>query len=142
MTKSYTDIEQSKQLAEILPIESADMRYGYIAPYDYPDRMYDGGYDEIPYPKDFLKKNPNFSENEYDGELPAWSLAALLDIFPKGEYKDIDLCYGGYEGDKYVSEWFCSYEEQNPFIIEVCHADNPIDACYEMIVKLKEKGLI
>lgn len=25
--KSYTDIEQSKKLAEILPIESADMRY-------------------------------------------------------------------------------------------------------------------
>lgn len=25
--KSYTDLEQSKKLAEILPIESADMRY-------------------------------------------------------------------------------------------------------------------
>lgn len=32
--KTYTDIKQSKKLAEILPIESADMRYGYIAPYD------------------------------------------------------------------------------------------------------------
>lgn len=25
--KSYTDLEQSKKLAEFLPIESADMRY-------------------------------------------------------------------------------------------------------------------
>ena len=27
--KSYTDIEQSKKLAEILPLDSADMYYGY-----------------------------------------------------------------------------------------------------------------
>jgi hypothetical protein len=30
--KSYTDIEQSKKLAEFLPIESADMYYKYILP--------------------------------------------------------------------------------------------------------------
>ena len=52
--QAFTDIEQSKKIAEILPLESADMRYGYTAPYDYSDRMYDGGYDEIPYPKDFF----------------------------------------------------------------------------------------
>ena len=28
--KSYTDLEQFKKLAEILPIESADMFYSYI----------------------------------------------------------------------------------------------------------------
>ena len=28
--KSYTDIEQSKKLAEILPLESADMGYNGI----------------------------------------------------------------------------------------------------------------
>ena len=30
--KSYTDIEQSKKLAEILPLESADMYYQYVLP--------------------------------------------------------------------------------------------------------------
>lgn len=90
--KSYTDIEQSKKLAEILPIESADMRYGYIAPYDFSDRMYDGGYDSIPYPKDFLIKNPNFSADEYDAELPCWSLAALLTLLPLGLYDEFDNC--------------------------------------------------
>ena len=30
--KSYTDIEQSKKLAKILPIESADMFYQYVLP--------------------------------------------------------------------------------------------------------------
>ena len=126
--RAFTSIEQSKQLAKILPIESADMRYGYIAPYEYSDRMYDGGYDEIPYPKDFLKKNPNFSENEYDGELPAWSLAALLEQFDDaaGLAKD----YGF---------WFC-YDNRKSCYTK--HYDNPIDACYEMIVKLKEKGLM
>lgn len=28
--KSYTDIEQSKKLAEILPLESADMNYNNV----------------------------------------------------------------------------------------------------------------
>ena len=90
--RSYTDLEQSKKLAEFLPIESADMWYGYIAPYDYSDRMFDGGYDEVPYPKDFLKKNPDFSENEYDGEFPCWSLAALLQVLPLGIYDEFDGC--------------------------------------------------
>lgn len=29
--KSYTDLEQSKKLAEILPIESADMHYNNVS---------------------------------------------------------------------------------------------------------------
>lgn len=138
--KSFTSVEQSKQLAKILPIESADMRYGYIAPYDYSDRMYDGGYDEIPYPKDFLKKNPNFSENEYDGELPAWSLAALLEIMPHvNNIRPFNLTKM-WEGGEYNREhvkYVCTY-----YYTHNTESDNPIDACVEMIVKLKEKGLI
>ena len=30
--KSYTSLEQSKQLAEFLPIKSADMYYQYVLP--------------------------------------------------------------------------------------------------------------
>ena len=92
--KSFTDFSQSKTLSKILPLESADMRYGYIAPYDFSDRMYDGGYDSIPYPKDFLIKNPNFSADEYDAELPCWSLAALLALLPKeiGRYTKSLYC--------------------------------------------------
>lgn len=124
--KSFTSIEQSKKLAKILPIESADMCYRIVA-YN---------------PNDTHVYQPYCFSGTLESDIPCWSLAALLDIFPKGKYKDIDLCCGGYEGDKYVSEWFCSYEEQNSFIIEVCHADNPTDACVEMIVKLKEKGIL
>lgn len=124
--KAYTDLEQSKKLAEILPIESADMRYGYIAPYEFSDRMYDGGYDDIPYPKDFLKKNPNFSEDEYDDSLPCWSLTALLDVYPMIVGRDMDM-YCCWQNSKHL----CSR-----------HYDNPIDACYKMILKLHEQKLI
>jgi len=120
--KSYTDIEQSRKLAEILPIESADMRYGYIAPYDYSDRMYDGGYDEIPYPKDFLIKNPNFSANEYDSELPCWSLTALLGVLPSATLDTSNDHYCRIHCMERYTEWY----------------DNAVDACIAMIFKLRK----
>jgi hypothetical protein len=131
--KSCTDIEQSRKLAEILPIESADMRYGYIAPYDYSDRMYDGGYDEIPYPKDFLIKNPNFSANEYDAELPCWSLAALLNLCPTINEKQPILTRG-----KITRLWYCYYEDET----DTQTYDNSVDAVFEMIQLLHEQKLL
>lgn len=61
--KSYTDIEQSYKLAEILPIESADMRYspfGDIHPWVWDEEV------------KLLEK----------GSVPCWSLAALLKVIP------------------------------------------------------------
>ena len=131
--KSYTDLKQSKKLAEILPKESADMRYGYIAPYDYSDRMYDGGYDEVPYPKDFLKKNPNFSENEYDGELPCWSLAALINAI-KPYNENTYTIKGTLDGGALIS-----FDE----VTNVMYQEKEIvDAVYEMILWLNEKKMI
>ena len=122
--KSYSDLQQSRKLAEILPLESADM-YWYLATKDNHKARFNEGY------------------NEYgDFELPCWSLAALLSVLPQGEYEDTDLCFGGYEGDKYIPEWFCSYEQQEPFILEICHADNPVDACVAMIEKLHELKML
>lgn len=62
--KSYTDLEQSKKLAEILPIESADM-------YWFRDNV------EVPYvyPKDMMKDSVSVT-------CPCWSLAALLRLIP------------------------------------------------------------
>ena len=137
--KSYTNLEQSKKLAKILPIESADMYYGYIAPYDYSDRMYDGGYDEVPYPKDFLKRNPNFSANEYDAEFPCWSLAALFDVLPHR----IDDRYGLALGKLPTNEgWYVCYVDNDQFLKHYVANSNFIDACYEIILKLHEAKLI
>ena len=157
--KSYTDFEQSKKLSKILPLESADMRYGHIAPYDYSDRMYDGGYDEVPYPKDFLKKNSNFSEDEYDGSLPCWSLAALLRLIKSeiyGEtiygdtitykvdfrkYKftdDVDLYQNAYGSIKFDIDGQHSFKD----MVNTGQKENPIDAAFEMVCWLKENGKI
>lgn len=144
MIRGYTTIEQSRKLAEILPLESADMRYGYTAPYDYSDRMYDGGYDEIPYPKDFLIKNPNYSADEYDAELPCWSLAALLEQLPY-EICDDDG-NSGYlsiykENDMYQLVYNSGVCEDFDDIETDVHEDF-VDACVAMIESLHELNLL
>lgn len=141
--KTFTDIKQSKKLAKILSLESADMRYGHIAPYETSVEKYDGDYDEIPHSKDFLTKHSYFFEDEYDGELPCWSLAALLDVLES----EID----GEEGETYQLNiekdgtwwniWYKEqYDEAEP--IEIESAEELIDACYEMIMKLSKLNLL
>ena len=127
--KSYTDIEQSKKLVNILSLESADAKYGYIAPYEYSDRMYDEGYDEIPYPIAFIKKDySNFFVEEYDDELPCWSLAALLNVLPNGT--DVVKEETDTENERYMSTVGINDDIISTF------ANNPVDACVEMIEKL------
>ena len=65
--KAYTDITQSKRLAKILPIESADMWYGNEDPY----KIAIG----------------QWNDNEHDeDDIPCWSLAALFDLLPNNEH--------------------------------------------------------
>ena len=133
--KSYTDIEQSKTLVKILSPESADAKYGYIAPYEYSNRMYDEGYDEIPYPIIFIKKDcSGFFADEYDGELPCWSLSALLNVLPNGS--DVVKEETDTESEKYM----CTVGVKNDIISTF--ADNSVDACVEMILKLNELKLL
>ena len=127
--KSYTDIKQSETLVNILSLESADAKYGYIAPYEYSDRMYDEGYDEIPYPIAFIKKDySNFFVEEYDDEVPCWSLAALLNELPNG----IDVIKE--EADTENERYMCTIGINDDIISTF--ADNPVDVCVEMIEKL------
>lgn len=61
MAKIATDIFQSKQLAEILPIESADMYWDYdVQKHEYYPMVMDEQFDDLC--------------------TPAWSLAALLKL--------------------------------------------------------------
>lgn len=149
MNKICTSVEQSKRLIELgIDISTADMRYGYIAPYDFSDRMYDGGYDKVPYPKDFLKKNPDFSENQYDGELPAWSLSALLELMPSYLFefeRGIDLSiYPNING----KAWHCSYmpnaieNMKTDKFKQITNGDSLVDAAYDMVIWLKKNKLL
>jgi len=124
--KSFTDIEQSKKLAKILPIESADMHYVRKV-CDFRGRPVDGKWSEPKYGNTNSDYANYIVQNftQYD-KLPCWSLAALLTVYPMVVGRDMDM--------------YCCW--QNSKNLHSRHYDNPIDACVEMIVKLKEKGLI
>ena len=106
MNKICTNLEQSKKLAKILPLESADAHYW----------CNDG---------DDLRLGGGFSIDK-DLDIPAWSLAALLDVYPMIVGRDMDM--------------YCCW--QNSKNLHSKHYDNPVDACYEMILKLHELKLL
>ena len=124
--KSYTDLEQSKKLAEILPLESADMYYIL---------MPDGVYNHFPL-------TGRKSELTEDTDIPCWSLAALLEQIP------YELCDDGNstylqinkEDDVYQLVYDDPYGDFES--IETNRCEHFVDACYEMIIKLNELNML
>lgn len=110
--KSYTDLEQSKKLAEILLIESADMCYIKDKP-------------NIGF---LYKEYKEFGDTILQDYYPAWSLSALLDILPSGKALIHDKWNLGYK---------CICNNMDTYF-----HNNPVDACVELIVKLKEENLL
>lgn len=120
--KSYTDIEQSKKLAEILPLESADMGYDGIEDRD--SRI-------IRYTR-IATTMPNMNS------IPCWSLAALLSVLQKTAYfidEDANVVLCSYK----TVEWDLGINNSD---VESTTKTNPVDACYEMIVKLHEQKIL
>ena len=119
--KSYTDLEQSKKLGEILPIESADMCYLS---------------EESLVPKVIYNGMAFFDSREerLTNIIHCWSLAALLDVLPFPQLSK-DKLGSGKEG------WMVSiYPDDCRY--DSCWHDNPVDACYEMILKLHEQKIL
>lgn len=139
--KSFTDIEQSKKLAEILPIESADMwwaeRYEGHTTMDYQYVV-----EETPYYYLSLKKPSidNYSQDTVK-DIPCWSLAALLSVIPK-YIEDLNRLRIDIDNVDF-SIW---YDDLNGYGVNDKLPDitlkEPVDACYEMILKLHEQNLI
>lgn len=110
--KAYTDLNQSKKLAEILLMESADMCWQQI--YDENHMMSDYRVESIPY-------------RLYSGiGIPCWSLAALYSVLPTFTLDSSDDHYFRLSCNKRTTEWY----------------DNAIDACYEMIIRLNELKML
>lgn len=139
--KSYTDIEQSKRLTEILQLESADSHYVKNT-HDFMGNPIDGKWSHPKYGNPNSKYAhyvvQNFSNYEI---IPCWSLVALLKVIPK-YIKDynvfrIDI------GDNDFAIWYddisngCVNESLPDITME-----SSIDACVEMIIKLYEQHLI
>ena len=141
--KTSTDIDQSKKLAEILPPETADMHYNnlsvkgvnYVDPFHTDLMSYK---DAVKTLCDYKKANPLFEV------LPCWSTQALLDEIPyqiiNESEEDLTLHI-----EKEELQYHLRYENEctgASYEIETETYDDLIDACFEMIVKLKEKYLI
>lgn len=132
--KAFTDIEQSKKLAEILPIESADMwwaeRYEGHTTMDFQYVI-----EETPYYYLSLKKPSidNYSQDVIN-DIPCWSLAALLNILDYPQLSKDKI------GDGKVG-WMVSVYLDNCRYDSIWY-DSPIDACYEMILKLHELKML
>ena len=133
--KSYTDLNQSRKLAEILPIESADMYYEEVCNLA---KAIVGSYilhNQCMEDKDYKKlSNPVLS--------PAWSLAALfnylreIDFFPNIEVNEHSITMN-------VSY----YDEKEARPLAPIHnikveADTFVNACYELLLKLNEVNLL
>jgi hypothetical protein len=119
--KSFTSLEQSKVLNKILSDESADMVY--VPTTDLNGNEY--------YYVNFRNDEPIFEDCIY-----AWSLAALLDVLPNK--LQIALAINDFQGDRKEKYVIGSVEHDE----YDCYADNPVDACYEMIIKLHELKML
>lgn len=123
-TKSYTDISQSKKLAEILPLETSDMIYTMVNGYHTP----------------FVRIE---EVNELDeDDILCWSLAALLNYL-----REIDF-FPDIEADEHgVKMNINYYDEEEGNLLHPVHeikvkADDFIDACYELILKLHKRKML
>ena len=112
--KSYTDSEQSKNLAKFLPLSSADMFFD--------------GFGRLPQGYAYTLIHPN----SFNYDRPCWSLSALLSVLPFIDFTTPQLI--GTPKTLYV----CKYNDD---LISHAH-DNPVDACVEMILKLHEQNLL
>ena len=117
--KSYTDIEQSKKLSEILPNESADAFYDMAEP----EKR------QVP----IIGNSDDYYDME-DWTIPCYSLAVLMDILPNGTeiHKQVNESISCYFVEVYNNKKYFSTERH----------DDLIDACVEMILKLHEEKLL
>ena len=143
--KSFTDLQQSKKLVEILPLESADMFCADVFDKEKETHSYNfhilstwgcNTFEEL---KD--------RENKFVRFIPCWSATALLDLLPniikRGKEmrnwywfnlnkEPYQISYGNRFGSS--GEWHD--------MVSSPQRDDLVDACYDMIVYLIENKYI
>ena len=141
----YTNLEQSETLKEMLPPESADMKWYFRK-------------DEIDAPKVPTFGYSKAAAESYKGTeavyLPCWSLDALIKLLPSEfttenkfgifkytirirKYKfteDIDVHQIAYGNYKYYEDGSSSWKD----MINTGEKENLIDTAFDMIIWLKE----
>lgn len=125
--KSFTSIEQSKVLAEILPLESADMHYSLDI-----DFMEHGSVPTVTEEDDHFEL--------FQSDIPCWSLASLLNVIPYNiSFNKEIYCF---KLVKCSDHWICCHGSFGSTSTGLFKADNPIDVCYKMILKLHKLKML
>lgn len=119
--KTFTDLGQSKKLAEILPLDSADCFY----------KRFVDNYNAIQYILETYSYNKGADKIH---DLPCWSLSALLDVLPRIEHLRPSIDLNPKLDSNEVAIYY--HSEDSPYIVR----DNLIDAAFEMICWLKENN--
>ena len=93
--------------------------------------------------------NIKFMDDDYDSNvvqhIPAWSLAALLSVLPVIIGDVLSENALRLRIDKSETNFDVWYNNLDSGMVEEgldIIKSNTVDACYEMIIKLKEKGLL
>ena len=131
-----TTVSQSQHLIDIgIPVESADMFWGYINPWSRSDSSFDGGYKNYPLPKKMW-----VSKDEYSYQLPAWYLEALLKLIPYNVTNN-NAVYR-FKLVKYPDKWECYHENFGLSSTGIQEGKTALEAAYNMVVYLKENKFI
>ena len=124
--KSFTSLEQSKKLAEILPLESADMFIADVI--NSKEQIHSYAFHILTTwgCKTFAEIKER--ESNHIKFIPCWTLSALLCVLGEG---------------------YSLRNRKGKFYVRITHIyheillfDNPVDACVDMIIKLKEADLL
>lgn len=123
--KAFTDLDQSKKLANILPLklESADMTWRRVTNNITGEIIWKQtvGLDGA------IKDNLFSFRNGY--VYPCWSLAALISVLPEPSlHQDRD------------GKWYCDAQPNRMYFSG--HYDYPVDACFELVMKFHELKIL
>jgi hypothetical protein len=131
--KSFTTLEQSRKLAEFLPIESADACWtNHLF-----DTLLSSWRIESTPPQEYKSLLDRFVVKGYLIE-PAWSLAALISVLPLeiDTHKQTD----GHKTYYYVESYMKRMGKE--IYLSTERHENLVDACVAMVEKLNELNLL
>ena len=131
--KSYTDLEQSEKLAEILSIETADGTWVRIAIAG----------ESLGVPEELQYRHSEMPFKLYSGiGIPSWSLAALLTTIPYAIRKSDNEFYR-LGIDKGYNDYAIWYSNNGLTVNDLdVTSDIFVDTCVKMILKLHEQNLL
>ena len=127
--KSYTDLEQSKILAQILPLASADMHYATWT-------ILDGEFIVSPNQGSTIE---DLQEDYGNQIIPCWSLSALIELLPNKIVVNNENYFLNFTKKNVEYRGIVTWDGQKCISTK---AENLLDACYNMIVKLKKDNIL